>query len=115
MIRRPRWACARVSTKDSPFNTGAARPLRVTLHTPDSPTDAVEIESLSALREVVTLDIFEYADTASDSDQHLTVDPDESAPLEGSGTYTVDHRSAHTLTRIIHEAADFSESGVIVA
>lgn len=99
MIWRPRWACARVSTKDSPFNTGGEqRPLRVTLHTPDSPTNAVEIESLSALREVVTLDVFEYADTASDSDRHLTVDPDEGAPLEGSGTYTVDHHSAHTLS-----------------
>src|SRR5262245_52977375 len=99
MIWRPRWACARVSTKDSPFRTGAGeRPLRVTLHSPDSPTDAVEIESLSALREVVTLDIFEYADTASDSDQHLTVALDDSAPLEGSGTYKVDHRSAGTVT-----------------
>jgi hypothetical protein len=70
----------------------------VTLHTPDAPTEAVEIESLSALREVLTLDVFEYADTASDSDHHLTLDPDESAPLEGSGTYTIDNRSADTVT-----------------
>jgi len=67
--------------RNSPFNTGArtVRSRRDTTYA-DSPTDAVEIESLSALREVLTLDIFDTRIPRQIRTSDLTVDPDESAP-----------------------------------